>query len=329
MPDDYPRTQLCLMIEKYGQAIMDEPKRCKGILKDLAPEYRLETNLLLVTLEQKIVEELLKPTGLTPVELQLERLTQSLHDAAGIKDELAYWAVESWALALKVISQPIPRQIVALKPEVLPFPSSSIPPFINTNNNKRNQLLSYSLFFVAWLVSSLLVGGCLVFFIKAKQENKALKPSIINQPMLEAQKNTDKVDETQVYRTPPEQRDAWTENNLGDIYYYGYGVAKNYQIAAQWYRKAAEQGNAVGQCNLGFMYANGYGVVKDYQQAADWYRKAAEQGYADGQNNLGIMYENGYGVAKDMQQAEIWYRKAVEQGHYGAQQKLRKLVAKS
>lgn len=144
-------------------------------------------------------------------------------------------------------------------------------------------------------------------------------------PTVNVQKNTESVEELNA----DEQMDAWTQNNLGDLYYDGRGgVVQDYQQAAQWYRKAAEQGSIAGQCNLGFMYANGYGVTKDYQQAAEWYRKAAEQGSADGQNNLGVMYENGYGVAKDNQQAEQWYRKAVEQGHYGAQESLKRLLEK-
>jgi hypothetical protein len=44
---------------------------------------------------------------LIPINLQLEQLTQHLQDTVGIQEELAYWAVESWALALNVIQEPV------------------------------------------------------------------------------------------------------------------------------------------------------------------------------------------------------------------------------
>jgi uncharacterized protein YegL len=101
---------LCFVIQQYGQVIITEPKRCKGMLSDLAPHHRLEINLLIAALEQKVAQELLKPTALIPVAMQLDRLAQRLHDTVGIKEDFAYWAVESWALALNVIQQPMPKQ---------------------------------------------------------------------------------------------------------------------------------------------------------------------------------------------------------------------------
>ncbi len=315
MLDPYPYTQLCLILKQYGLSIIDDPKRCKGLLSDLAPQQRLESNLLILALEQKIAEQLLKPTGLMPVELEIERLAQSLHEAVGIEEELAYWAVESWALALGVIAQPMPRQIIQSKQQSLPLPV--LPPSTKTLL-KQNQRLSLIIFFVVWLIGGILLAGTFAFFSKTKQD---IKTPIANQTtIVEPQKP----EEPQIYRIEPEHRDAWTENNIGDSYYY----AKNYSKASEWYFKSAQQGDALAQCNLAFMYFNGYGVAKDYQKAMQWYTKAAEQGSAEAQNDLGIMYEYGYGVAKDRQKAVEWYSKAVEQGHYGAQQTLKILLEK-
>lgn len=309
MPDPYPRTQLCLMLEQYGRDILSEPKRCKGLLYDLAPQNRLEINLLIVALEQKITDELLKPSTLTPIEIQLDRLAQSLHDATGIEEELAYWAVESWALALSVIAQPIE------KPIVQPNPSPFLPAATSSSKTTRKKTLIT--FFISWLVAGILLAGVITFSSKTQHKNSITKPPAIK-------KNVPEVNKVE-NASALEPLDAWTANNLGDTYYY----IQDYSAAVAWYRKAAEQGYAVGQCNLGFMYTNGYGVPKDYKEAVVWYRKAAEQDNADGQNNLGIMYENGYGVVQDTQQAIEWYRKAVEHGHYGAQQTLRNLLEKS
>ena len=65
---------------------------------------------------------------------------------------------------------------------------------------------------------------------------------------------------------------------------------QDYAEALRWFRKAAEQGNADAPNNLGAMYYNGYGVRQDYAEAVKWYRQAADQGNADAQNNLGAMY---------------------------------------
>jgi TPR repeat protein len=66
-----------------------------------------------------------------------------------------------------------------------------------------------------------------------------------------------------------------------------------------WYRKAAEQGNAGAQNNLGDCFYAGRGVAQDYSQAAYWFGKAAEQGDAMAQYNLGSYYFNGHGVAQE------------------------------
>ncbi|MEI6707226.1 MAG: DUF1566 domain-containing protein [Methylococcales bacterium] len=130
MLDPHPRAQLCFVIQQYGQVIITEPKRCKGMLSDLAPHHRLEINLLIAALEQKVAQELLKPTALIPVAMQLDRLAQRLHDTVGIKEEFAYWAVESWALALCVIQQPMSKQTVQsiAKPQVMPAPKVAVTP---------------------------------------------------------------------------------------------------------------------------------------------------------------------------------------------------------
>ena len=51
--------------------------------------------------------------------------------------------------------------------------------------------------------------------------------------------------------------------------------AKNYKEAAKCYRQAAYQDDAKGQFNLGVMYYNGYGVGQDKEMAEAWFSKAA------------------------------------------------------
>ncbi|HKD79067.1 MAG TPA: tetratricopeptide repeat protein [Candidatus Angelobacter sp.] len=97
----------------------------------------------------------------------------------------------------------------------------------------------------------------------------------------------------------------------------GFDLAQDTGQALAWYQKAATQGYAPAQNNLGDLYWRGWGgVQKDDSQAITWYRKAAVQGYAPAQNSLGYFYQNGWGgVPKDDSQALAWYQKAAAQGY--------------
>ena len=124
------------------------------------------------------------------------------------------------------------------------------------------------------------------------------------------------------YRKAADQGDAPAQLNLGNLYEAGQGVAQDYFQAVYWFRKAADQGLAEGQTNLGIMYAKGQGVTRDYALAVQWFRKGAEQGLALGQYDLGYMYANGQGVVQDYAQAVYWYRKAADQGNASAKYNL-------
>lgn len=120
---------------------------------------------------------------------------------------------------------------------------------------------------------------------------------------------------------------ASDQNDLGNKYFYGKGVTKDYIEAIKWYRKAAYLGNKYAYYNLGNIYQNGFGVTKDYSEAIKWYRRAASQNHMAAQYNLGRMYENGFGVTKDYGKAIKWYQKAANQGLMYAQYNLGDLYA--
>ena len=136
-------------------------------------------------------------------------------------------------------------------------------------------------------------------------------------------------------------KDAWEQNNLGNIYFKGEGVPRDYAKAMMWFRKAADSGLPSAQFNLGIMYANGRGVPEDKMEAMKWYRMAADQGHPSAQYNLGIMYHGGQaglqqtlrfvlknlgatqhdgnGLPRDYMKALMWFRKAADQGDSSAQ----------
>jgi TPR repeat protein len=62
-------------------------------------------------------------------------------------------------------------------------------------------------------------------------------------------------------------------------------VPQNFAEAMKWYRLAATQGYANAQNNLGQMYVNGQGVAQDYVRARMWLDLAAAQGVAIAEKN--------------------------------------------
>jgi len=76
--------------------------------------------------------------------------------------------------------------------------------------------------------------------------------------------------------------------------------------AEQAYRRGAEHGDLNAKNNLGLMYFQGWGVQRDYVEAAKWWRQAAEQGHKKAQANLGIMYAKGLGVPQNIVASYMW-----------------------
>ena len=102
---------------------------------------------------------------------------------------------------------------------------------------------------------------------------------------------------------------------IGDIYFWGKGVAQDYERAMAAYKVAAEAGDALSQYQLGTMYYDGLGVAVDYQQARPWFEKAAAQNFTRAVGQLGVMYHDGKGVTKRWRRARELYKRAIELGN--------------
>ena len=111
MLNDHPRKQLQIMIVQFGRTVCDNPKRCEALLRDFCPEHKRELNLLIAALKENIPQELLNAPAHISLDLTLKLLSRRLHDNLGIAEHFAQWAVESWALSLNVIQQPIVQPV--------------------------------------------------------------------------------------------------------------------------------------------------------------------------------------------------------------------------
>jgi len=103
--------------------------------------------------------------------------------------------------------------------------------------------------------------------------------------------------------------------NLGAMYCFGEGVAKDDARAFELYRQAALQGHARSQFNLGLSYRHGMGCEQSHKRAVEWYAKAVEQGYAPAQHALGVAYHEGLGVPQSNERAVELYKLGEAQGH--------------
>lgn len=121
---------------------------------------------------------------------------------------------------------------------------------------------------------------------------------------------------------------AAEQYKLGDAYYHGDGVPRDYALALKWYTKAADQGLAQAQFMMGVLYERGEGVAQDFVEAVGWYRKAASQGNVSAQFALGKNYAKGEGVPQNYTEAYIWFSLAAAAGHKKARAERDKYAAK-
>ncbi len=129
---------------------------------------------------------------------------------------------------------------------------------------------------------------------------------------------------------------------LGEMYFLGRGVEKNYQRAREYFfqltRKQAPYDSPQAKYYLGKMYFDGLGVQVDRKKALVWYEDAATQKlrwhlftnkqsvYADSraQIKMGDFYWKGLIVKKNIRQALYWYRLAQGQNHLEVDERIKR-----
>ena len=103
--NNIPRQKLKEIILQYGHSLCDDPKRCGAFLLDFCGQYRKEVSVLVNALKEKVALDLLASSSNVPLEVKIAQLTKRLQDNLGLTQEAARWAVESWGVALGVISE--------------------------------------------------------------------------------------------------------------------------------------------------------------------------------------------------------------------------------
>ncbi|HEY0048538.1 MAG TPA: pectinesterase family protein [Pyrinomonadaceae bacterium] len=102
--NELPRRKLIEIVARKGRSIIENPGRVKGLLRDYCGAYRREISVLAMALEEHAVPDLLSAPASLPRKVLLARLARRLCDNLALSEEAAIWSIESWALALSVIS---------------------------------------------------------------------------------------------------------------------------------------------------------------------------------------------------------------------------------
>jgi hypothetical protein len=103
--NDLPRQTLSRIILKHGRGICETPRRVEALLRDLSGAHRREINIIVGALEERVAADLLAAGRTVPRDVLLARLAARLRDNLAYTHEAARWGVETWALALGIISE--------------------------------------------------------------------------------------------------------------------------------------------------------------------------------------------------------------------------------
>jgi hypothetical protein len=99
-----PRRRLRELLGQHGIELVSDARRTKALLLDLCTDQKLEVSLLCAAQEERVAADLLKMPAGTPKPFFLDQLARRLQQRRGFTPEAARWAVDSWALALGIVS---------------------------------------------------------------------------------------------------------------------------------------------------------------------------------------------------------------------------------
>lgn len=117
--NDQPRQKLQEIVARHGHTVINNARRCEGLLRDYSARHRREVSVLVSALEEHVPEDLRGASAGTPRAVLLKRLSRRLSDNRALSEPAAAWAVNSWALALGVISD---DELKAVEEESLAAP---------------------------------------------------------------------------------------------------------------------------------------------------------------------------------------------------------------
>jgi hypothetical protein len=127
--NELPRQKLGEIVARHGRAVAGDVRRVEGLLRDYAGKHRREIAVLVSAAEERVPADLLAAGVGLPREAVLLRLARRLQDNLALEATAAKWAVNSWALALGVISsvelEALEQERAELAPKSVAAPASA------------------------------------------------------------------------------------------------------------------------------------------------------------------------------------------------------------
>lgn len=103
--NDLPRQKLRELIGRHGSILCTDPKRCETLLQEACPRESRAVNLLMGGLKALVAVDLRDASPAVPIQKTIGKLIKRLEAEESLSPELAKWVVESWALALRKVSE--------------------------------------------------------------------------------------------------------------------------------------------------------------------------------------------------------------------------------
>src|SRR5688500_14762948 len=103
--NEQPRQTLREIVARHGHTVIVDARRCEGLLRDYSATHRREVSVLVSALEEHVPHDLLAAPAGSPRRVLLARLARRLAEYRALSEPAAAWSVNSWALALGLISE--------------------------------------------------------------------------------------------------------------------------------------------------------------------------------------------------------------------------------
>jgi len=100
---DRPQECLCTLLQNHGQLIFNDPTFGNLLIDYFQGDFQKERNILLVSISEGIPGNLINKKDVLPYDILSSQLVQKLVQF-GFTDQLAKWAVNSWAVAFGIIA---------------------------------------------------------------------------------------------------------------------------------------------------------------------------------------------------------------------------------
>jgi formylglycine-generating enzyme required for sulfatase activity len=100
------RQKVVALVARFGRDICDDPQRCEALLRDVCgDQHQREVFVLVAAVKNRAASELADGASSVPIEVLVAKLSARLYNSLGIREDLARWSIESWAVALGKLAE--------------------------------------------------------------------------------------------------------------------------------------------------------------------------------------------------------------------------------